>query len=146
MVQERLRERAPGRTAGAEFRPESAGAFDHRFGGLARTAVVDDLQFGIEQFQRRAEVVDVAVVEVRRVDDAFFFQFFLELSLVVAVGERIAKREIGAPDAFGAGRRSKRERSESDKSDNAHEQARANAMQSRHGSSRFRLVARADLY
>jgi hypothetical protein len=127
MVQERLREGAPGRAAGAEGRAH-AGAFDHRFGGLTRAAVVDDLQFGVHQFQRRPEVVVVAVGEVRRFNEAFFFQILLELGLVVAVGERIAEGEIGAPDPGGAGGQSKHDRSECGKSSSAHQQARANAI------------------
>jgi hypothetical protein len=67
VVQKRLREGAPGRPAGAVCRPD-AGAFDEGVGRLPRTTVVDDFQFRVDQSQRRAEVVDVAVVEVRRVD------------------------------------------------------------------------------
>src|SRR5436190_2226979 len=43
VMQERLRERGPGRAAGAVFGAD-AGAFDHRFGRLPRTAIIDDLQ------------------------------------------------------------------------------------------------------
>jgi len=69
---------------------------DEGFRCLPGAAIVDGFQPGIEDFQQVAEVIDIAFVVVRRIDVRIFFG---ELGCMVAVGERVAQREIGAPDA-----------------------------------------------
>ena len=131
LVQERERERAPGRTAGAVGAGvRSARTIEEGFGGLPRAAEVRDRQFGLQDFQRGAEVVDEAFFVVRGFSEAFVFDFFRELSRVIAVGERVTQRQIGVSgdDVDSAGGRHEDERSERRKAGYAaREQTRTSA-------------------
>jgi hypothetical protein len=104
---------------------------DQRFRRLSRAAVIDELQFGVCEFQDLREVLDVSAFEVGRIDVRVFG---LELGGVVAVGQRVAERKIGVAEYRRrcAGGRCKHQSSEDrERGDGARKHARTDR-QNRH--------------